>query len=226
MGRTTPTLFSTNRRTKKWLSIIDHLIAVKNQEDQEKKDKELKEQEQKREALSEKKRRRKKMKPCRYCRRKFLPDGRQKITCGRTACQTRHKRQYYKKTYILKGKPTKKSKLKAAQRKYYNKHRLKILARQRKRYTNPEVKTTQLKSVKANAQREDAREKKKKRNKKYWKKYARRASVKNRRALVHKAYLGREDVKERKQAYIRDYMRQYRHKIINQNDMPNTPPRV
>ena len=148
------------------------------------------------------------MKTCRYCKRKFKPDGRQKITCGRKACQKTHAKQSYKKKYKAHS-----AQIKAEQLAIYKKHRKKILARMRRYYARPEVKTKQLEYLRKYYKRPAVKAKRQKRNKKYWKKYTKRPSVKKRRALVQRQYLAKPGILKKRRAYLKKYMRAYRLKI-------------
>ena len=49
----------------------------------------------------------KKQKICKYCKRKFKPLGRQKITCGRKQCTQKRKKDYHRE-YMQRLEPREK----------------------------------------------------------------------------------------------------------------------
>lgn len=49
----------------------------------------------------------KKQKTCKYCKRKFKPQRRQKITCGREECAQKRKKDYHRE-YMQRPEPREK----------------------------------------------------------------------------------------------------------------------
>ena len=140
------------------------------------------------------------MKVCRYCKRKFKPNGRQTATCGRAECQQAHKLRIYKKRY-----KTFKEQIKAEQRALYKKHRKKILSRMRKYHNRDEVKKARLAYAKDYAKSPTVKKRRKVYAKSYWSEYKTRPEVKKARAVKTKEYRTRPAVKKRMRIYLKAY---------------------